>query len=258
MPSLTLVRHATLLIELGDERILVDPMLGARHAYAAVEGTQNPVPWPLVDLPFPARDVVGRATAVAITHTHVDHLDDVAMHLIRDLEIPVFCQPHDVAELVGRGARDVRPIETDLAWQGIQIVRTGGEHGTGEMAGLMGPVSGFVFSSEGQSVYVAGDTVWCADVSEVVEVHAPTMVVVNSGEARMEVGDPITMDVADVVDVARHASGAEVVAVHLETLNHCGLTRAALAAEAAAAGIRLVIPADGQTLQLTDLPRVQR
>ncbi len=251
MSSLTLIRHATLVIELAGEVILVDPMLGARHAYAAVEGTQNPVPWPLVDLPVPAEDVVGRATAVAITHTHVDHLDELAMGLIRKAEVPVFCQPYDVAELVGRGVRDVRPIEAEVTWQGIRIVRTGGQHGTGEMAGLMGPVSGFVFSSDEQSIYVAGDTVWCREVGDVVDLHAPTMVVVNSGEARMEVGDPITMDAGDVVDVARHAPAAAVVAVHLETLNHCGLTRTALAEKVAAAGVRVAIPADGETLPLT-------
>ncbi|MCW6004335.1 MBL fold metallo-hydrolase [Micromonospora sp. CPCC 205371] len=114
---------------------------------------------------------------------------------------------------------------------------------------LMAPVSGFVFDGEEQRVYVAGDTVWCADVGDALDDHAPTVVVVNAGEARMTEGDPITMTAQDVLAVARHTP-ATVVAVHMEALNHCVLTRKDLAAKLADANLDVLIPADGETLML--------
>ncbi|MBO9524172.1 MAG: MBL fold metallo-hydrolase [Nocardioidaceae bacterium] len=252
MSTLTHVRHATVLIEIGGQTMLVDPMLGDQDAYAAVEGTMNPRTWPLVGLPVPARDVVARATGVLFTHTHVDHVDDLALGLVAEARLPVFCQPEDEAELRRRGVEDVRPVAGSATFGALSIVRTGGRHGTGETADLMGPVSGYVLvdPSASDSVYVAGDTVWCAEVRDVLDGHQPVVTIVNSGEARMEDGDPITMSAADVLAVARALPATVVVAVHLEALNHCGLTRYALAEEVRAAGARVLIPADGERIEL--------
>lgn len=72
----------------------------------------------------------------------------------------------------------------------------------------------------------------------------------NAGAAQFLVGDPITMTAADVVAVCEAAPGAQVVAVHMDSVNHCGLTRAALDAALAADGLqeRVGIPLDGQQL----------
>jgi hypothetical protein len=53
-----------------------------------------------------------------------------------------------------------------------------------------------------------------------------------------------------VIETARAAPRATVVAVHLEALNHCPVTRAELraAVDAAGVGARVAIPADGETL----------
>jgi hypothetical protein len=58
------------------------------------------------------------------------------------------------------------------------------------------------------------------------------------------------MDADDVIEVARAASRATIVAVHLEALNHCPPPRADLRAAVDAAGVggRVQIPADGETL----------
>lgn len=248
MTTLTLIRHATVHVRMGDVTFLVDPMLGDKEAYAPVEGTQNPVPWPLVGLPWPAEQVVDKADAVVLTHTHVDHLDDLAVGLVARAGLPVFCQPFDAPELRERGLARVLPVEAVEVWGGVRITRTGGEHGTGSMVDLMGPVSGWVFSTEDASVYIAGDTVLCQPVREAIAAHHPDLVVVNTGEARMEVGDPITMDGQDVIETAGIADGL-VVAVHLETLNHCGLTRSSLRKAVDAAGVAVAIPGDGASVQ---------
>jgi hypothetical protein len=120
------------------------------------------------------------------------------------------------------------------------VVRTGGHHGTGELGELLGPVSGFVV----EGLYVAGDTIWCDDVRDALEAHRPRVVVVNAGGARFLQGDPITMTVEDVRAV-RGSTDAEVVAVHLEAINHCVELRDAFRA---IDGVR--VPGDGETLAL--------
>ena len=51
---ITLVRNATLLVELAGRRVLVEPMLDDAGARPQVEDSPNPRRNPLVPLPFPA------------------------------------------------------------------------------------------------------------------------------------------------------------------------------------------------------------
>ena len=73
----------------------------------------------------------------------------------------------------------------------------------------------------------------------------------NAGAARFLEGDPITMTVEDVVRVCRAAPEARVIATHMEAINHCPLTRAALAEALENPGLsdRVGIPTDGETLE---------
>jgi L-ascorbate metabolism protein UlaG (beta-lactamase superfamily) len=225
---LRLIRNATLHLRVAGKSVLVDPMLDPAGARPPVEDTPNPVRNPLVELPEPAEVVAAGLDALIVTHLHRDHLDDTAVALLPK-DIPVFGQPEDEQRLRGHGFADVRPVADELDWEGIRVVRTAARHGTGEIGELMKPVSGFVLSAPGEpGLYLAGDTIWCDEVADVLDTHHPAAAVVNAGAARFLEGDPIVMTADDVVAVARHAPDTRVVAVHLEALNHCPLTRADL------------------------------
>jgi L-ascorbate metabolism protein UlaG (beta-lactamase superfamily) len=117
----------------------------------------------------------------------------------------------------------------------------------------MAPVSGFMIQAPGSpTVYIAGDTIWCPEVDRALEQHWPDVTILNTGAAQFLTGGPITMTAQDVVQVCRAQPGTRVVAVHLETLNHCKLSRAELRSELEAVGLveRVLIPADGETLTL--------
>ncbi len=250
---LTLVRHATLLLDIGGRRLMVDPMLDAAAARGPVRGTPEERPNPLVDLPMPVAEATAGVEAVLLTHTHVDHLDAAGVNALT-AGVAWFCQPEDMDDLTPIGIPDVRPVPMGGAveWQGLRITRTGGRHGREEAAvqGL-GPVSGYVVAAEGEpTVYVAGDTVWCPEVAQALADHRPDVVVVNAGGARFLHGGTITMETGDVVAVCGAAPGARVVAVHMEAINHCLETRAELIAGVAAAGLadRVSVPADGETV----------
>ena len=249
---ITLVRHATLRIEIGGHVLLVDPMLDAEGARGPVRGTPNERMNPLVPLPVPVEQVVEGVDAVLLTHTHVDHLDAAGVTSVPG-HVAWFCQPEDMGELTELGFAAARPVPdgAPLEWEGLRVSRTGGRHGREEAAvAALGPVSGFVIAADGEpTVYVAGDTVWCPEVEAAIAAHAPDWIVVNAGGARFLHGDSITMESDDVVAVAQAAPSARVVAVHIEAINHCLETRAQLRAAAAAAGVgdRVLVPEDGES-----------
>ena len=85
--KLTLVRHATLLLDVDGRRLLVDPMLRAAGSTPPIEDTPNPRPNPLVELPWPAEEVVSGVDGAVITHLHSDHFDDAA-----DVLLPRTCR----------------------------------------------------------------------------------------------------------------------------------------------------------------------
>jgi L-ascorbate metabolism protein UlaG (beta-lactamase superfamily) len=247
---LRLIRNATLLVRVADRTFVVDPMLDPAGARPPVEDTANPVRNPLVELPEPPEVIVELAQAVLVTHLHRDHLDETAIRLLPK-HLPVFCQPPDVEQL--SAFEDLRPVEDEVEWDRLRIVRTGGQHGTGRIAEALGPVSGFVLAADGEpTLYIAGDTIWCDEVVEALDHHRPDVVVVNAGAARFLEGDPIVMTADDVVAVARHAPQARVVAVHLEAINHCPLTRADLHQRLHDEGLteRVTVPEDGAEVPL--------
>jgi len=250
--QLTLVRHATLIVELAGQRLLVDPMLDPAGARPAVAGTPNQRRNPLVELPPGLDELVGDLDATLVTHLHEDHFDDTAAQRVpRDL--PVLCQRADAETLAGHGFEDVRAVTDEQSLGGPLVTRTDGRHGRGEIGESMGPVCGFVLVAAGEpTVYVAGDTIWCPEVEAALEAHRPDVVVVNTGAARFLEGDPITMAAADVVAVCERAAGARVVAVHMDAINHCLLSRSELSDQLAAADVRqrVEIPADGEQITI--------
>ena len=235
---ITLVRSATIIVELARHRILVDPMLDEVGARPPIEGTRNQVANPTVPLPFPAEEVVRSLDAVIVTHRHRDHLDTRGEELL-PRNVPVFCQPEDEDALRELGV-DARAVEDTLTWDGLAIARTPARHGSGRMAELLAPVSGFVLDD----LYLAGDTIWYEGVEETIARFGPRVAVVNAGGAEFLDGGLIVMGADDVREVVGRVP--TVIAVHMEALNHCFLERATLAA----AVPEVLIPRDGETVEV--------
>ncbi|MGZ4335002.1 MAG: MBL fold metallo-hydrolase [Gaiellaceae bacterium] len=230
--KVTLVRHATLLLETSLGRILVDPMLRAAGTTPPIENTPNQLRNPLVELPLPAEQVVEGVDLCIVTHLHSDHFDNAA-NAVMPRDLPILTQPESAGDLRARGF-------TNVATEHPRIAMTRGHHGTGEIGRAMGRVSGWVVDG----TYVVGDTTWCEEVKAALEEHAPRVVIANASGARFEVGDPIVMDGEDVRTL-RRATDATVAVVHLEAINHCLERRAVYRAIDG-----VVVPSDGEVLDL--------
>jgi L-ascorbate metabolism protein UlaG (beta-lactamase superfamily) len=248
---LRLIRHATLIVDYDGHTLLVDPMLDPAEARPAIESSPNARKNPLVELPMPVDEVLAGVEAILVTHTHSDHWDGTAADRLPKA-LPLFGQPEDEAKFRSQGFSNVCAVTPSTRWEGIEILRTAGQHGKGDLAKAMAPVSGFVLRAAGEpTVYIAGDTIWCDDVQKALHDHQPKVVVVNAGAAQFLEGAPITMSADDVIQTCQAARGAQVVAVHMEAINHCLLTRADLAFQLEAARVigQAAIPQDGDWVE---------
>lgn len=253
--TLTQIRNATLRIDYGGVRFLVDPMLADKGAFSGFEGSaMSYLRNPLVPLPVPM-DAVIDVDAVILTHLHPDHWDEVAIQTLNKA-LPIFSQnDEDAAEIRKAGFTDVRVLTGETEFNGVRLSKTEGRHGTEATLEVLplGHVSGVVFSHpDHKTLYVAGDTIWNEEVEAALQQHRPDVIVLNTGMATFIDLDPIIMGEKDVLAVHKAAPNATLVASHMEAVNHCILARADLRAFADREGFseKLLIPADGEALRI--------
>lgn len=245
------IRNSTLKINYSKQVILTDPMLSPKHAIESFVGKS---PNPIVDLPFPPKNLIKDIDVVLISHLHMDHFDKTAQDLLPK-KMPLFCQPCDEKKLKQFNFESVTPIINSVKWKDIQITRTSGHHGTGDWGKRMGIVSGFIFRAENEpTVYWAGDTIWCDIVKQAINKFSPEIIITHSCGAKFPDSDPIIMDAVQTIEVCKAAPDAIVIATHMEALDHATISRADLRAFAESSAIttdQLRIPADGEILSFS-------
>lgn len=243
------IRNATFKIEYAGKTILADPMLSEKGAFQSFAGI---APNPTVSLPISAEDILTGVDCVLVSHNHPDHFDAPASEQLNK-NTPIFCQPGDEDLRKKEGFKSVTAIADQLNWEGITITRTGGKHGKGKILEMMGKVSGFVFQAVGEpTVYWVGDSIWCPEVADALTTYQPDIVITHSGQATIPEHEPIIMDGPQTMTTIKAAPKAKVVAIHLESLDHCFLSRKELRDLANDEGIspeQLLIPADGELME---------
>ncbi|MBS2968156.1 MBL fold metallo-hydrolase [Metabacillus sp. KIGAM252] len=250
--EIRLIRNATLVVNYAGKTFLIDPFFADKGAMPPFPNTPNQDKRnPMVSLPVPIKEII-EADAVIVTHLHPDHYDDAA---IKDLpkEISIYAQnENDAAAIRQDGFVHAQSLGETITVGDIKITKTGGQHGRGEITKMTGQVSGVVFSHpDEKTLYIAGDTIWCEDVKEALQKHNPEVIVVNGGAAQFLEGGTITMDKEDIEQLHHAASESIIVVSHMETLNHCLLTRRDLREFLSAKDWsgKALVPEDGETIK---------
>jgi len=253
--KITQLRNATIIIQFNDQVILVDPMLAPKGAipslkYATTSKRRNP----LVELPEISQEQLAMVTHCLITHCqkgHFDHLDRVGAKWLRENNIPVLCAQTDEKYLRKKGL-NVKVLSSNRSNQEfggtIDLIKC--IHGEGFIGKFMAHGVGYVLKMPNQpSLYIAGDTILSKDVRECIELHQPDITVVPAGGAKFDLGSELIMDGKDAIEVG-HLSRGNVIANHLEALDHCPVSRHEVLkmVEELNWEKRFHVPHDGETL----------
>ncbi|MGE8000987.1 MBL fold metallo-hydrolase [Lysinibacillus sp. NPDC093190] len=243
------IRNATLVLEYAGKRFLIDPLLANKGTYPpypnSLRQDQNN---PLVQLPTSIDNLLD-VDAVIVTHLHLDHFDPIAKEVLpKDLKMFVQNE-EDAKEVKNAGFFNVEILQEDTVFEGIQLSKTKGQHGRGEILKLTGQVCGVVFNHLNEKkLYIAGDTVWYDGVQEVLEKNQPEIIVVNGGDNQFLEGGSLIMGKDDIYEVHKAAPNAKMIVSHMEAVNHWTLSRVDLRSFINEKGIaaHVFVPEDGE------------
>ncbi|MCT2347210.1 MBL fold metallo-hydrolase [Niallia taxi] len=250
--KITQIRNATIIVEYAGKKILIDPMLAKKNTYPAFPNTiRQDQGNPSVDLPISVNDIISGVDAIILTHLHLDHFDDAAKELLPK-EIKMFVQNQNDAEQVKSfGFQEVEVLTKDTVFEGIQLIKTTGEHGRGEkLLELMGEVCGVLFKQPTEkTLYIAGDTVWYNGIQQELDTHKPDIIVVNGGDNQIIEFGSLIMGKDDIYEMYKAAPQSKIISVHMEAVNHWGLARAELKTFINDKGIsdHILVPDDGES-----------
>ena len=254
------LRSATGKVIYNGTTFLIDPMLAEKGRYEGFPGSFNSeVRNPTVELPESKEKIMEGVDAVIVTHTHLDHWDEIAQRFI-DKELPFFVQDEaDAAAIRKAGFKNVTVLDGSASFGGVTLTRVEGTHGTQAMyddaaaAELLGESMGVVFAApDEKTVYLLGDTVWTPRVSKTLRTVKPDVLIMNTGYAKMlGYNESIIMGTADVAKAAAFLPEAEIVAVHMDVVNHCTVSRKNVRELAKMLKIedRVHVPEDGETVE---------
>ena len=150
-----------------------------------------------------------------------------------------------------------------MTLDGITIHQVFARHGKGMVGDAMGGVNGLVFEAKGEpTIYWAGDTILdeAGEIEAILDHFHPDVVIAHTGGPVVEVLSPeiLLMDAGQAVTFFDHAVRAnkdvQIIAIHMDALDHCFSTRgdlvAALGDQNGALQAHVVIPKDGEVIEL--------
>lgn len=256
--KITQVRNATIIVEYNETKFLIDPWLGPKDYMEGFESALNSqIRQPRVELPFEIEKTVD-VDAVILTHFHPDHFDEYAVNALNK-DIKFFVQPQKDLEIIkSYGFKNLEVMtQQGIDYKNIKLYKTDCQHGKREIIkplcesiGMPYDAMGVVFKSNNEkTLYVAGDTIWCDEVSEAIDKFEPEIIVVNACAATVINGERLIMNIDDVRQVIKKAPKSTIIASHMDTVSHLTVTRKDLEEFREKESVKnLLIPDDGEVL----------
>ncbi|MEK6154702.1 MBL fold metallo-hydrolase [Flavobacteriaceae bacterium 3-367] len=248
--ELQLIRNATLKLNYAGKVLLIDPMFSIKETFPPfAPGLQKN---PIVNLTMLISEIIENLDGILITHLHPDHLDEKAIKTLSK-DTKLFCTPEDESFMI-KHFNNVSVIQKELEWEGLSITRIAGQHGSGPILPHMGQVSGYVIQAkEEPTVYIVSDSILIDEVRNAVEKFSPELIVTNSGGGIIPNFEdyPVHMDEKQTIELSKLSPNSKLVAVHLEAIDFCRVTRESLRLYADKNGVerdRILIPDDGEIM----------
>ena len=168
--------HASVSVEFGEQIVYFDPWLD-----------DNPVC-------TVKRSDVKKATAICVTHGHIDHLGD-SFELVRQTGAKLICTPELGFYADSKGLREgeeMYGLNTGGSWRssGFTVTMVPASH-TSEIMGegwISGPIQpgsgaiGFILDiDDGATIYFSGDTGVFADMPIIRDLYRPNVAIMTAG-----------------------------------------------------------------------------
>lgn len=155
----TMIGHATLLVQVGGLNILTDPVWSDRASPLSFAGPKR------VAEPGVALDDLPRIDAILLSHNHYDHLDVATLKALHAAHRPLIATPLGNDVIVRRPIRDAK-VETGDWGDALEIAPGAIAHvvpanhwsSRGLRDRRMALWGGFMLEAGGQRIYFAGDT----------------------------------------------------------------------------------------------------
>ncbi|MDX2175491.1 MAG: MBL fold metallo-hydrolase [Candidatus Sumerlaeia bacterium] len=226
---LTLLRHATLVVEFAGMRLLVDPMLGPAR----------------VALPRQAGEALAGLDGVWVSQVAADHCDGEALSWM-PADVGVWGPEPVAGWLRSAGLERAQAITKFSTVGGAQLIPV--------PAAQRGGSAALVLRGRGEpTVLVAGDRPADPALVTALRHYRPDVVALSGGGAAGGAGFEATLTAECMIPLFKIVPEATFIVTHLEALGGGAESRAAAKAAFDAAGVlyQAAIPADGETVRLT-------
>ncbi|MCW3463751.1 metal-dependent hydrolase [Chitinophaga nivalis] len=219
--------HACFAVEIAGKKILFDPFI--RYNELAKE----------IDIESVTADYI------FVSHGHEDHLADL-VDIAKRTNATVVSNFEIITWAGKQGLTKVHPMNTGGKWQfDFGTVKCVVAHHSSSLPDgtYGGNPMGFVFTTAAGNFYYAGDTALTLDMQLI-----PAFTQLDF--AVLPIGDNFTMGVEDAIAAAKLVACKKIIGVHYDTFGYVKIDQAAALQQFKAAGLELVLPAIGSTIEV--------
>jgi L-ascorbate metabolism protein UlaG (beta-lactamase superfamily) len=246
--DVTFLGHSTVLVQMGDARVLTDPVLLDRVTVLRRTVTSLPA------------DLYRDINLVVISHLHYDHLDLPSLRML-GTDTPLLV-PRGAGRFMERaGFREVAEVEPGRSQTvaGVTVTATHADHsGFRPPVGPRAQALGYLLDHESERVYFAGDTDLFPEMAELGEIDLALLPVWGWGPRL----GPGHMNPERAAEAARVLGARAAVPIHWGTLWPMGMGRVtqhrlhrppldfAEAADRVAPDVRVLLTPPGETVPI--------